>query len=453
MSRSRTFSVVLCLLFAALPALAQKPDGKGALINDSRSSTNSQQYLTTEGPSQVGGKNLEDWRKDLKSGDPSVRAAALTTIPHFGPAASKVVPDILACLHDNDASPRAKAALAIRLMLPYISPADYTRVIKDLGRSIKGDPQLIIRFESARTYREFCRFCRPINHKIREEHDTLRDLVANVSLLSNSTFELRDACIEALIYAGVDPQTGPEQFVTKALISRANFQAEPTTQVRLKAIMALGAMGRPQNPTDYQQVMEVLKSRNNYKSSHPTVRIWSHVAIIALDEKADKKDLDTIAEYLKDRKAEVKYQAVTALGALEDKAQAYVPNLCDMVLKRGGEDDPQVLTAICQSLGRMNNKGDNVKKALIQMTEHDDPKYADVVMGACVSLAQLGINDGEASTAIKKALEHRSFNEFQKAALKRAIEEAGKPKKPVKTPQKPEKGVAPGNRNPQQNRR
>src|SRR5262249_41481353 len=147
-------------------------------------------------------------------------------------------------------------------------------------------------------------------------------------------------------YAGVNPDEGPDPRVTAALIRRADFQSEPTTQVRLKAIMALGAMGRPQSPADYTKVMEVLKSKNNYKSSDPTVQIWSHVAIIALDEKADTKDLDTIAEYLKRREAAVRFQAVTALGALEEKAQAYVANLCDLVLRPRGESDPQVLAAI-----------------------------------------------------------------------------------------------------------
>jgi hypothetical protein len=222
--------------------------------------------------------------------------------------------------------------------------------------------------------------------------------------------------------------------------------------VRLKAIMALGAMGRPQSPADYSKVMEVLKSRNNYKSSHPTVRIWSHVAIIALDEKADKKDLDTIAEYLKNREAAVRYQAVTALGALEEKAQAYVANLCDLIKPRAGESDPQVLSAIATSLGRMNNKGERVKNALVQMTEYDDQEHVSVVIESCKALATLGISDGD---AIKKALDHRSLNAFQKALLQSEIENAKKPRKPVKAanPQKPERGVAPGVGNPQQNRR
>jgi HEAT repeat protein len=451
MFRSKPYSVVFCLLCAALPALAQKPDGKGVLSSDSSSRANLQQYQQDNIPSQVGGKSLEQWRKDLTNQDPSVRAAAVLAVPNFGPGAGKVVADLLPLLRDRDCSPRAKVAKVLEVIRPFVSPADKTRVIHALGRAIQYDDQLIIRYQAAVAYKAYC----PINHAIKEEHETIYNLVSNVGLIQSSTFELRDACIEALILAGVDQKVGPDPRVTAALIRRADFQNEPTTQVRLKAIMGLGAMGRPQSPGDYQKVMDVLKSPKNYKSTHPTVRIWSHVAIIALDEKADKKDLDTIAGFLQDRTAEVKYQAVTALGALEDKAQAYVPNLCDMVLRPRGEDDPQVLAGIAISLGRMDNKGARVKKALVQMTEHDDQKFAGVVMEACKALALLGLNDGEASNAIKKALEHRSLNAYQKALLQAEIENASKAKKPVKiaTPKKNDPAIGRGGGNPQQNRR
>jgi HEAT repeat protein len=439
MSSSHSFAVVLCLFSMALPAHAEKP-------NDNRSGANSQPSQSHDVPKEVGGKTLEEWRKDLTHGDSSIRAAAVMAIPQFREAAAKVVPDLLLRLRDGDASPRAKVSHALQMMRPYVTPADRTRVIQALGRTIRGDDQLIVRYQAAAAYRHFC----PIDHTIKAEHDTIYDLVANVGLMERSTFELRDACIDGLIYAGVDPKKGPDPRVTKALIGRATYPAEPTTQVRLKAIMALGALGRPQNPSDYKEVMEVLHRRYNYNSAHPTVRIWSHVAIIALEEKADKKDLDTLAEYLTKREADTRFQAVTALGALEDKAEAYVGTICDMVLKSGGEKDPQVMAAICTSLGRMKNKGEGVKKALIQMTEYDDQEHLSVVAAACTALAQLDINDAEASNAIKKALDHRSFTSLHKVLLQKAIEEARKSQaaKPLRNVQKLENGIAPRGRKP-----
>ncbi len=449
MSSSKLLGVVACLLCLAVLALAEKPNDKP---NDPASRANLQQYQEN-GPHDVGGKTLEEWRKDLTNPDPSIRAAAIMAIPNFRRDAANVVPDLLKRLHDGDASPRAKTAIALRLIMPYIKPADHTRVIQELGRTIRGDQQLIIRYEAARTYKEFCQYRGPIHHEIKEEHETIHDLLANVGLVSNSTFELRDACIEALIYAGVDPKNGPDPAVTKALINRANFQYESTERVRLKAIMALGAMGRPQSPTDYEAVKNILKSRNNYNSSHPTVKIWAHVAVIALDEKADKKDLDTIAEYLKDRKAEVRYQAVTALGALEDKAESYVANICDLVTKGRGESDPQVMSAIATSLGRMKNKGDRVKSALIKLTEDDDQDHINPVMAACIALTQLGFSDGETNTAIKKALDHRSLTGVQKLILEKALADAKEMKTKQKEPKKLDKGAVPGAGKPQPNKR
>jgi HEAT repeat protein len=420
----------LCLLCAALPALAEKPDdNKGTLINDNRSRANSQQMQSER--TDVGGKSLEQWRKDLRDPDPSVRAAALMAISQFGQAAAKAIPDVVDRLRDPDASPRVKAALVLR-MIPHYD-TDRARVIRGLGHAISHDNQTIIRYEAAVSLKYFC----PLTGK--DEREAVQDLVA--SLNSTSTFELRDACIETLIYAGVDPKTGPDQRVTKALITRANFQWEPTTQVRLKAIMALGAMGRPQHPNDYRDVMDILKSKYNYQSKHPTVKIWSHVAIIALDEKADKKDLETIADYLKNREAAVRVQAVTALGALEDKAQNYVTNICDMLQR---EKDNSVKAAAALSLGRMKNTGQRVLSELISMSEEDDDESVGVVLNACTALSQLGANTPEVMKALNKVLEHKSLKRFQKDLIvQKAIDDITHPKqKPVKQPAKnPDKGI------------
>lgn len=422
MSSSKPFSVVLCLLSAALPALADKPDAKGTLINDSRSKSDSQQMQSET--REVGGKTLDQWKKDLRDPDPSVRAAALMAISRFAQAA-KVVPDVVERLRDPDASPRVKAAMVLRMIPHYDN--DRSRVIRGLGHAISHDNQTIIRYEASVSLQFFC----PLKGK--EEREAVQDLVA--SLNSTSTFELRDACIETLIYAGVDPNTGPDPRVTKALITRANFQWEPTTQVRLKAIMALGAMGRPQNPKDLADVMEILKSQYNYKSKRPTVRIWSHVAIIALEEKADKKDLETIADYLKNTEAAIRVQAVTALGALEDKAQGYVANICDMLQR---EKDNSVKASAAMSLGRMKNTGPRVLSQLIRITEDDDDESVAAVLNACSALAELGVNNADVSKALNKVLEHKALKKFQKDLIvQKAIEDLAHPKqKTVKQPAK-----------------
>ena len=79
--------------------------------------------------------------------------------------------------------------------------------------------------------------------------------------------------------------------------------------------MALGAMGRPQNPKKLQQVLAALKSPTNYNSQNKTIRIWSHVSLMALEDKVNDKYLQVVADYLTDRERDIKVQAVTASGA------------------------------------------------------------------------------------------------------------------------------------------
>lgn len=413
MSASRPFYIVLCLLCTAMSARsAEKP-------NDNRSNDSSQR-IDTGYTREWGGKTFEEWRKDLKHHpDPSYRVRALMALPYFKQAAD-ALPDVVGRLYDRDASPRVKAAQLLRMIQPH--ETDRTRIIAGLARSISHDPQSIIRYEAALSLQAFC----PFNFKEKVEQDALQDLV--LGLRSTSTYELREICIVTLILAGVDPKTGPNPRVTDALIWEANFKNEPTTQVRLKAIMALGAQGRPHDPQKLKDVMSVLRLKNNYQSSHAVIRIWTHVAIIALMENADKKDLDTIAEYLTNREASIREQAVMALGALEEKAQDYVNDILKM-LKR--EKITAVRAAAAIALGRMKNTGPDVLKTLIGMTEEDSPETILLVWNACTGLVMLGVNNAEVMKAMNKVLEHKSLKEFQKKQIEKMIEELQNPRKKV----------------------
>ncbi len=434
MSSSKHFGIVLCLFCLVLPARAGQP-------KDNPSSDSSQR--TDNGyTKEWGGKRFDEWLKDVKfHPDPSYRAAALIAISQFKQSAD-AVPDILTRLReDGDASPRVKAALLLR-MIPH-HDTDRTRIIRGLAHAISHDPQSIIRYEAARSLQAFC----PLRFDVKEEKDALQDLVAGMN--STSTYELRDVCIHTLIMAGVDPREGPDPRVTDALLTRANPSYEATTQVRLKAIMALGAQGRPPDPNKLSRVMGVLKMPANYRSSHPTVRIWSHVAIIALEEKANKKDLDTIAGYLTDREAATREQAVMALGALEDKAQGYVDDILKM-LKR--EQVPAVKAATALALGRLKNTGPRVLDALIKMTEEKERENIGTVLSACTAFVMLGSNNAEVMRAMDKVIEHESLEKYQKEMVRKMIEELQNPrKKPVRNvANTPDKSVAPADANKQQ---
>lgn len=440
MSSSKHFCIALCLLCTVVPARAGKP-------NDARP-TDTSQRVDNGYTKEWGGKRFDEWVKDIKSNpDPSVRADAMQALFFFKQAAD-AIPDVVVRLQkDVDASPRVKAAMLLR-MLPH-HETDRTRIIKALAHSISHDLQSIIRYEAARSLQAFC----PLHFEVKEEKDALQDLVDG--LKSTSTYELRDACITTLIWAGVDPKTGPDARVTDALIWLADFQHEPTTKVRVKAIMALGAQGRPQDPNKLQRVMGVLKMDANYRSRHPTVRIWSHVAIIALEEKTNKKDLDTIAGYLTSREAAVREQAVSALGALEDKAQAYVDDILKMLNGSKPEQVPSVKAAAALSLGRMKNTGPRVIQTLVRLSEEKERENIGTVISACQAFEMLGANTPEVMKAMDKVLEHESLEKYQKDMIRKMIEEIQNPKKkPARNaPDAPEKKTAPADANKQKGNR
>jgi HEAT repeat protein len=442
MSSSKFLCIALCLLSMNLPAHAEKPNDSRNTHNDSRSS-GALQRLDTGYTKEWGGKSIHQWIADLRHSDPTDRVAAMLALLNFKQAAD-AVPDVIKRLYeDGDASVRVKAAIFPRWVRAH--DTDRTRIIRGLAHAVSHDPQSVVRYEAAITLQSFC----PFHYENKEERDALQDLV--LGLRSTSTYELREACIVTLMKAGVDPKTGPDPRVTDELVAHANPMFEAATRVRIQAIMALGVQGRPRDPRKFDSVMNVLKMPANFHSKRPSVRIWSHVAVIALEGKKDnKKELDTIAGYLKDREAATRIEAVMALGALGEKAQEYVSNILDM-LKREREDNPMLEAAVANALGNMNNTGANVLNALIKMTEEDKPERFPVIWSACNAFVALGVNNAEVMKALDKILDHKSLQAYQKKWIEKVKEELENPqrKKLVKeTPKGLEKEVA-----PQQNKR
>lgn len=430
MPSSKHLCVVLCLLCATLPARAEKP-------NDNRSSDSSQR-VDNGYTKEWGGKDIHQWTKDLTHSDPTYRVAAVLALFNFKQNAD-AVPEVIKRLSaDGDASVRIKAAKFIQWVQPH--NADRTRVIRALAHAVHYDGQAVVRYEAAYSLQRFC----PFNFQNKEERDAIQDLVACLgSSSTTSSYEVREMCIDTLIKARVDPKTGPDQRVTEALIYHADKMNEPATRVRLKAIMALGAQGRPQDPRLYGRVLEILKKPVNFgPRTTPSVRIWSHVAVIALEEKANKKDLDTIAGYLKEREAAVRAEAVQALGALEDKAQNYVGNILDMLKT---EKIPTVKANAALALGRMQITSPRVLKKLIQLTEEKERENILTVLSACTAFVMLGANNAEVMKAMDKVLEHESLEKFQKDSVRQMIDELQNPKKkPVRDgARNPEQGIAP----------
>ena len=418
MSSSKTLVALLAVLCLTLVARTDPP-------NDNRSSRKNEDDLlpSQDIPRQIGGKTYEQWKEDLKHPDPSVRANAITVMPYFRERAMDAIPIIVDRTHDQDASPRVKAVMALGMMA--IRGTDRSKVVDALGTRVSKDSQAIVRYEAAHVLLRF---------QPEEVRRVIGDLVRGLG--DTSTWELRQECIKALILAGVDEKTGPDARVTDALILRTKPLYEPTVQVRLQAIMALGAQGRPQDPNKLRTVYGALKE--NYTSRNIPVKIWSHVSVMALEDKVNDKDLAMIADYLKHEDRDARSHALMALGALQSKSHEYIGRILETLR---GERETSVQQAGCSALGRMGDKSDKVLRTLIRFTESDKTESVPVVLEACKAFAQLGANTPEVMDAMNKVLEHRSIDWQAQRVVKQLIEEAKKPKEVAdKKPKEKEKG-------------
>jgi HEAT repeat protein len=405
-SRRDVALTVLCTLLLALPLQARPNDD-----------TSRYPAGYNESPAEIGGKTFNQWLTELTNPDPSVRAEAIMVMPYFRMKGEEAVPKLAHIAQlDGDASPRAKAVLALNMM--GIRAGDRDLVVKALGHCVSKDPQTIIRYEAAKALLRFGSDAQKI----------IPDLVMGMG--NNSTFEVREACIMVLRVAGVDPTKGPDPRVTDALIARLNPYTEPTRKVRLQAIIALGAMTRPQDPGKYSQLMTALKGPYTYKSRDKVVKLWSHVAIMALDDKVDENYLTTIVDYMRDRERDVRMHAVSAMGALGVKAHQHLRE----VIARLDDKEVEVVLATCQALGRMGDRSERVLDALIKATEREGTAKdtIPIVIDACKALTQIGVANPKVLAALNKVLERKDLEQHHKLLVAQLIEEIKKPKEDVK---------------------
>src|SRR5438309_7274143 len=101
--------VMLAVLALALPVLSLLAEEPKADSAATISSDNGYKW-----PETLAGKTLDDWIKELRSTDPSVKENVLRTIPLFGDKAAKAVPAIIDHLNPGyDVSVRVNACVAL----------------------------------------------------------------------------------------------------------------------------------------------------------------------------------------------------------------------------------------------------------------------------------------------------------------------------------------------------
>jgi len=141
---------------------------------------------------------------------------------------------------------------------------------------------------------------------------------------------------------------------------------EQTTEVRARAVEAVGARNQP-------WVLQIIEDA--YHSDQHRLRVS---ALHAMGRNCDARWLSTLARELKSDDAEMRYEAATACGFLGDEAT--VPHL-QPLLK---DDDTEVQEAAIQALGEIG--GQEAKRALEGCLASPEERVRDAALAAIAGL-------------------------------------------------------------------
>jgi HEAT repeat protein len=351
-------------------------------------------------PTEVGGRSLESWMKDLKHPDASKRATAILNIIAFRENAAPAVPALLSHFRDPDASPRVKAVMAFRY-LPESSFGDTSvgDVVKALSDVLTNDSQTIVRYETAVTLGRFAG----------KNRKAIPALVQGATR-DRGTWEIRNACVEALRGAGFDPKKGPDREATRALVQALR---DSTHEVRVNAMRNLGFMGPPADPALREEVIGALDAWARSRTADRTSVLWANVSLVFLGDELNDRALDAIARYLTARERDVRIQGIHALGVLGKKAKSKVPDLVNLL----SDSEDTVVIAAAQALTVMSDSSERVLSRLIDLTR-DKKDRAAVVYQACMSLSRIGGNKRE----VVKAMEDVSNRDSLPKELRSAVD-------------------------------
>jgi HEAT repeat protein len=339
----------LALLTLALSAQAQERPGT---IPVTQSPMSQSQLMEVEG------KTRHEWMKDLKSPDPGVLEPALVAITKFPPTSEAISLVLNICQKERgDASPRVRAVMALHFM--DIPKEDVLRVVTELGKRVE-DQQAVVRYHAAFALQKFGEDAKPaLLHLIKGIDDPV-------------TWEIRRACVVALIPCGRVIKGAPDPRVQNALIKATRDQS---AAVRLEAAMGLGAIGRTTDPLMEKEIEKTLlplfkepsKFEPDKRDPDKRVVIWAQFSYMSI-AKVDNKIIESIARETINPDAEVRRVALQALGAMGPASRPHLAFVLDALTDK----EPKVVFAACWTLQRIEERTAGVLSALEEVVRRKD---------------------------------------------------------------------------------
>lgn len=336
-------------------------------------------------PSEIGGKDVKSWLKDLTDPDPAIRQAALNTIPSFGPDVKKQAgKPILARMKSPSAGGEPDPGVRITLydcasLIGFDDPKDETEAIRLLGLSVdQGVPGGIGRRHAVQTIAS-----------IGPRAEGVVYLVAGTAL-SDPAFETRQSIARCLGQIALNKTTGPN---VKALQALAGTLAKDVSvAVRMEALQALVMLGPPwdgprkddklppkinQKAADF--VAEAMRTRIGGGKSKAApaeldkqLEIWCRVVLMRFDptHEINDENLGAIARHCAAKDDGPKVQALQALAIFGEQAGPKV----DAVVSVLDDENPLVLSTALTALASMGVKAQGAVGEL----EKAEKKWAEL---------------------------------------------------------------------------
>jgi hypothetical protein len=323
------------------------------------------------GPTKVAGKTLEQWIKEITDGrDPGRREAAIRAVPYFGKAGLEAVPALRTILdNDPDVSCRVYAALILSGLASHNDfNADIaSKVVESLVRQA-GSPQLIVRLHAVWALGAF------------GSQATAAIPVLIQRIQDVNSWELRQAALTSLGAVAADKKFGPDPSAVAAVAHLLSNGDEKSSQVRLAAVGALRALGRPQGNREFGLSRDALQKATN--DSDKTVAIWALVGLMTLDKANMTEDnLSKLAQHLKGKEVMIKVTAALALGSLGESAQSRIREIIDLL----DESDPLVVATVIEVLGGFGKAANEAVPALRKvMLRKDHVEYFRLAASAAL---------------------------------------------------------------------
>jgi HEAT repeat protein len=376
--------IAFALTILALGLLTGVAAGqRGGIKGTSSSKSGSTKGFPTKDKDKppFGGKTLEQWKRELKSDDPSKRTMAILAIMNFGEQAADLVSALIERLHDPDVSPRAKALLALRTI--GIHANDVEKVVVAVSKRISPqfESQAVIRYEATVTLQRFLVDAAP----------AIPNLV--IGTIDRSSWEIRHQCVSLLWRVGMEGKNGPDERAVGALLDVLHTPYQ-SYHVRLEALQGLTMMGRPAGQSMLTRALRTLGQVS--LSPNSVYALWAFAAQVSMTEgTASEPSLRALSKYLQSKSLEVRAQAAQALGSLGKRAKSRVPVLLVMLKDK----EAVAVQGACIALSRIGDTSERVVDGLLEVLEHPDYWRAS---GAVKALVDLKLNIPRVITAMDK---------------------------------------------------